>query len=179
MARYTLERKSYVNIIADNFQDTLKSGLKFACCTVGAGIAYGAIHDMEIISPDPSDPRIFPVLFAIGSAYYVTQIYKNYKKERTRFHELAIEVEEKRRKRKLAEKEVMKDFITPDQISRLQFQQLVDREEKIIELEKYRDILAKDSSLEKEEEDIGRGQSQGKRLAFNNGIYQADDNYKM
>lgn len=182
MARYTLERKSYISIIADNFQDTLKSTLGFACCTAGAGIAYGIVHDMEIVSPDPSDPRIFPVLFAIGSIYYVKQIYKNYQQERARFHDLALEVEEKRKRRKQAEKEVMKDFITPDQISHLQFQQLVDREEKIIELEKYREILAKDPFTGEEYDsvdDIGKGQSQGKRIALNTGIYQSNDNYKV
>ena len=163
--RYSLERKSYVQVVTENFQDTLKSLAGFVTCSAVTGLGFGIIHSMNITEFSlESDERLIPTITAFGAVYYAKKVYDNFKKERERVHQLALEIDKEREK-------AMEGFITPDQLSQLQIQKLFDKDERVLELQKYRDIL---TSTQEEQKS---GATAGKRKSLNNGIYKANDNY--
>ena len=170
--RYSLERKCYVQAVPENFQDTLKSLAGFVTCSAVTGLGFGIIHSMNITEFSlESDERLIPTITAFGAVYYAKKVYDNFKKDRARVHQLALEIDKERERRKKEREKAMEGFITPDQLSQLQTQKLFDQDERVVELKKYRDIL---TSAQEEQKS---GATAGKRKSLNNGIYKANDNY--
>lgn len=172
MKRYSLQTKSYVEVISDNFSETLKSFGGFVGCLAGTGIIWGIIRNMDIAGKLSSNDEIklVPGIFALCAVFFAKQMYKNFKEERERIHQLALEIEKEKSIKKQEYKKSMSDFITPDQMSQLGLQKSFDADEKVVELKKYRDILVSD----KQE---NNGATQGKRKSLNNGIFSPNDTY--
>ena len=169
---YSLQRKSYVQVITENFQDTLKSVAGFVTCSAITGLGFGIIHSMNITEFSlESDERLIPTITAFGAVYYAKKVYDNFKKDRARVHQLALEIDKERARRKEEHKKAMEGFITPDQLSQLQMQKLFDQDEKLIEIKKYRDIL---TSTQEEQKS---GVTSDKRKSLNNGIFKSNDSY--
>lgn len=161
--KYSLQRKSYTQAIVENFPNTLKSIAGFVTCSSITGLGFGIIHSMNITEFSlESDERIIPTIAAFGAVYYAKKIYDNFKKERARVHQLALEIDKERARRYEAYKKELSEFKTPEQLNNMQYQN------NITELKEYRDQLINNQS---------EGVTQGKRKALNNGIFKANDNY--
>ena len=174
MKHYSLQRKSYIATISDNFPETLKSLAGFVTCSSLSGIGFGIVYNMNLTQYSlESDERMIPTIIAFGAVYYAKKVYDNFKKERERMHQLIIEMDNEHKK----SKSQMEGFITPDQLSQMQFQKAVDSDEKIVNLQNYRNILNGSSSTESEEIFQSSGMSQGKRKSLNNGIFKSNDTY--
>ena len=171
MKHYSLQKKSYINVISDNFSETLKSFGGFAGCLAGAGIFNGIFRNIEACrnSFNNGELNLISGIFIVGSIFYVKEIYKNFRKERERVHQLVREMNDERKKPPAQ----IEGLITPDQLSRLQFQKILDRDEKIVELQNYQDILNGSSSTQSNI----NGATQGKRRSLNNGIFKSNDTY--
>ena len=173
--KYSLQRKSYVQVISENFSDTIKSFGAFVGCSSLTGITYGIVRNFELASQRTGviedKGGIIPIMFFFLSANYAKQVYNNFKKERTRVHQLALEIDKERAKRKEEQKKSMEGFITPDQAFNLEMQKMLDKGEPIVELQRYRDILTSGSSEQRE------GTTAGKRKSLNNGIFKSTDTY--
>lgn len=175
---YSLERKSYTQVIKENFSDTLKSLTGFVTCSSLTGIGIGIIYNMNIteFSLD-SDERIIPTITAIGAVYYAKKVYDNFKKDRARVHQLAIEMDKERKKRMQEELRNLDGFITPDQLLQLKNQQILDKSKNILQLESYRNILTSQKSAYKNSDEQITGDSNNKRMSLNNGIFKSNDKY--
>ena len=167
MSRYSLQRKSYVNVAMEQFPETLKSLAGFVTCSSLSGIGFGIVYNMHLTQYSlKSDERMIPTIIAFGAVYYAKKVYDNFKKERERMHQLIIEMDNERKKTA----KQMEGFITPDQLSQMQFQKMVDNDEKVVELQNYLDIL-NDGNVQ------DNGATQGKRKSLNNGIFKSNDTY--
>ena len=170
---YKLERKSYdkveyVKLFKEFFPGTVWHAQSFAVCLAGgAGICLGMFNmDSSIIQ----DIKFIPAIFLVGSAYYAREVYKNFKAERERLHELAEQrkIEDERRANNKTIELQKQGFITPIQISDFEIQKSIDSDDKIVDLQTYRDILTN-----AQEESIGM--NNGKRLSLNNGIFKPEN----
>lgn len=170
MKRYSLQKKSYINVISDNFSETLKDFGGFAGCLAGAGITWGIIRNMDMAGKLSSTAEInmVPGVFIICAVFFAKQMYNSFKEERERVHQLALEIDKERARRK-AKKE--SQFITEEQAFRLETQKLFDKNEKVVELQKYLDIL-NDGNVQD-----NSGATQDKRKSLNNGIFKSNDTY--
>ena len=173
MKHYSLQRKSYVNAITNNFSVTLKSFGGFVGCLVGSGITWGIIRNMDLSGKlsATDELRLAPGIFLVCAVFFAKHMYNDFKYERERFHQLALEIDKERERRKLERQKAMSGFVTPDQSFNLEIQKLFDKGEKIVELKKYQDIL---NNGEIQEES---GISQDKRKSLNNGIFKSNDTY--
>ena len=171
MKHYSLQRKSYVNVAMEQFPETLKSLAGFVTCSSLSGIGFGIVYNMHLTQYSlDSDERMIPTIIALGAVYYAKKVYDNFKKERERMHQLIIEMDNEHKKTS----KQLDGFMTPDQLSQIQLQKIIDSDEKIIKLKNYRDILSGSSSIQ---QDGISGATQGKRKSLNNGIFKSSDTY--
>lgn len=173
MRQYSLQRKSYVEVISDNFSETLKCFGGFVGCLAGSGITLGIIRSMDIAGKLSANDKIklSPGIFMICAVFMAKKMYENYKEERERLHQLALEIDKEREKRKQEHQKSMSGFLTPEQSFNLETQKLFDKGKKIVELKKYQDIL-KGTDVQED-----TGISQDKRKSLNNGIFKSNDTY--
>lgn len=169
---YKLERKSYdkveyVKLFKEFFPGTVWHAQSFAVCLAGAGICQGMIN---LNSSIMQDIKFIPAIFLVGSACYARQVYKSFQEERERLHELAEQrkIEDERRAYNKTIELQKQGFITPIQISDFEIQKSIDSDDKIVDLQTYRDILTN-----AQEESIGM--NNGKRLSLNNGIFKPEN----
>ena len=173
MKHYTLQRKSYLEVISDNFSETLKNFGCFVGCLATSGITWGIIRNMNLAMDNVKDDNvnIVPIFFGISSVCFAKKMFDSYKKERKRFHELSLEIDKEREKRRLERQKSMSGFATPEQVFNIETQKLFDKGEKVVELKKYQDILNGENVQETS------GATQGKRKSLNNGIFKSNDIY--
>ncbi len=108
MKKYKLQRKSFTNVVFNNFSATLKSFGAFVGCSSLTGISYGIVRSFALADQSrgvvEDNGGIAPILFFCFSIYYAKQLYDNFKKDKARFLRLADEIEKDRqRKRRLNE----------------------------------------------------------------------------
>lgn len=170
MKKYQLERKSFTNVIWDNFSDTLKSFGAFVACGSLTGISYGFVRSFTLASQQlgrvEDNGALAPIFFFFMSIYYAKQVYNNFKNDKARYKQLAHEIE-KERARQLEMKIKAKEKKAQEQAEYDDFvKTYYSPSDNIIELQKYRDALSTSSGVEA-----------SKRMSLNNGVFKSNDTY--
>ena len=119
MRKYSLQRKSYIQVVSENFKDTLKS---FGClvgCSSATGIFLAQLHNMELAGYKydiESDLRFIPIATFCASLYFAKEVYSNFKKDRARVKQLAEEIRQQQLQEKQEQQEALKTFTKPEDL---------------------------------------------------------------
>ena len=145
MKKYKLQKQSMTKVIADDFSETLKSFGYFVSCGSLTGITYGIVRNFELESQAlgvvEDNGEIAPLLFLGLTALAAKNLYSNFKAEKSRYLELAKQIE--------AEKKAQEE------------QKKALKEQRKVENKEFAEFLNKYSSQEETPEG-------GKRINFTN-----------
>lgn len=100
---YKLQKGEVINGIVKHFPKTIKASAGFVATTAIMGSICGYLYSMPI-NPntaiiDTTDNTTALIAGVITSAYVAKQVYKNFKQERKRVHDLAVQIEKDKKQR--------------------------------------------------------------------------------
>ena len=93
--KYSLERKSYVQSATEKFSSALDSSFGFVTCSMVTGLGLGIVYNMNTKEFKLENSK---TIIASGAVYYAKKVYDNFKKERVRVNQLALEIDKERNK---------------------------------------------------------------------------------
>ena len=98
---YKLQKGEVINGIVNHFPKTIKASAGFVASTTLMGSICGYLYSMPI-NPntaiiDTTDNTTVLIVGVITSAYLAKEVYKNFKQERKRVHDLALQIEKDKR----------------------------------------------------------------------------------